>query len=147
MGGVISIGDAARRSGVKVPTIRYYEAVGLLPAPPRTEGNRRSFNPEDVRRLGFIRHARDLGFGLDAIRTLLALQAQPNQPCADADALARARLADVEGMIRRLTALKGELMAMIDSCDHRRVADCRVIEVLGDHSQCVHTDHQETAPA
>ena len=87
----VPIGEAARRSGVKVPTIRYYEQIGLLPAPPRTESNRRLYDARDLRRLAFIRHARELGFEVDAIRALLALQDNPNQSCAAADMIARAR--------------------------------------------------------
>jgi DNA-binding transcriptional MerR regulator len=64
----VSIGEAARSSGVKAPTIRYYEQIGLFPAPPRTEGNRRTFDAADLRRLAFIRHARELGFNIDAVR-------------------------------------------------------------------------------
>jgi DNA-binding transcriptional MerR regulator len=81
---------------VKVPTIRYYEQIGLFPAPPRTEGNRRTFDAADLRRLAFIRHARELGFKIDAVRALLALQDRPDQSCAAADEIARTRLADVE---------------------------------------------------
>jgi DNA-binding transcriptional MerR regulator len=81
----ISIGEASRSCGVKVPTIRYYEQIGLLPAPPRTESNRRTFDAGDLRRLAFIRHARELGFEIDAIRTLLTLQDDPRQPCATAE--------------------------------------------------------------
>src|SRR3954471_18809479 len=81
----VPIGEAARQSGVKVPTIRYYEQIGLLSAPPRNEGNRRQYDGNDLRRLAFIRHARELGFEVDAIRTLLALQDQPGQSCAVAD--------------------------------------------------------------
>ena len=84
------IGEIARRSQVKVPTIRYYEQIGLLPPPPRSEGNRRLYGMRDLRRLSFIRHARDLGFEIDAIRTLLTLQDNPTQPCAEADSIARA---------------------------------------------------------
>ncbi len=137
----VSIGDASRRCGVKVPTIRYYEQIGLLPAPPRTEGNRRTFDPGDLRRLAFIRHARELGFEIDAIRTLLTLQDDPHQPCATADAIARARLAEVEQRIDSLNALKAELGVMIESCSHGKVADCRVIEVLADHSHCMRPHH------
>lgn len=137
----VSIGEASRRCGVKVPTIRYYEQIGLLPAPPRTEGNRRSFDSDDLRRLAFIRHARELGFEIDAIRTLLTLQDNPHQPCATADAIARARLAEVQQRIDSLTALKAELAVMIESCRHGKVADCRVIEVLADHSQCTRPHH------
>ena len=137
----ISIGEASRHCGVKVPTIRYYEQIGLLPAAPRTEGNRRTFDAGDLRRLVFIRHARELGFEIDAIRTLLTLQDDPHQPCGTADAIARARLAEVEQRIQSLNALKAELGVMIESCSHGRVADCRVIEVLADHSQCMKAHH------
>jgi DNA-binding transcriptional MerR regulator len=137
----VAIGEASRSCGVKVPTIRYYEQIGLLPAPPRTEGNRRTFDAGDLRRLAFIRHARELGFEIDAIRTLLALQDDPHQPCGTADAIARARLADVEQRIDSLNALKAELGVMVESCRHGKVADCRVIEVLADHSQCIRPHH------
>ena len=96
----VAIGEAARQSGVKAPTIRYYEQIGLLLAPSRSEGNRRHFDDGDLRRLTFIRHARELGFEIDAIRTLLTLQDDPSQPCATADSIAKARLADVEQRIR-----------------------------------------------
>ena len=136
MSGNVSIGEASRSCGVKVPTIRYYEQIGLLPAPPRSEGNRRTFASGDLRRLAFIRHARELGFEIEAIRTLLALQDDPHQPCGTADAIARARLLEVELRIESLNALKTELNLMIESCRHGKVADCRVIEVLADHGHC-----------
>ena len=139
--GDISIGEAARISGVKAPTIRYYEQIGLLPAPPRTEGNRRSYDPDDLRRLSFIRHARELGFEIAAIRTLLTLQDDPDQPCATADGIARARLVEVEQRIASLLALKTELEAMVEGCSHGRLAECRVIEVLADHGRCMHPRH------
>ena len=128
------IGEVARRTGVKVPTIRYYEGIGLLPAPPRTEGNRRVYGDGDLHRLAFIRHARELGFEVEAIRTLLALQDRPEQSCAAADAIARARLAEVEQRLARLTALKGELERMLAHCAAGRVSECRVIETLADTS-------------
>lgn len=128
------IGEMARRTGVKVPTIRYYEEIGLLPAPPRTEGNRRMYDEQDLRRLAFIRHARELGFEVDAIRTLLSLQDQPEQSCAAADGIARARLNEVERRIAKLLALKAELRRMLDHCAAGRLAECRVIETLADTS-------------
>ena len=137
----VSIGEAARRSGVKAPTIRYYEQIGLLPAPPRTDGGRRLFDAADLRRLAFIRHARELGFEIEAIRALLALQDNPSQPCATADAIAKARLADVEQRIRSLQALKVELELMVEGCSHWRIEVCRVIEVLADHGKCAHVQH------
>src|SRR5215218_8615496 len=132
----VPIGAAARRSGVKVPTIRYYEQIGLLPAPSRTEANRRLYDTADLRRLAFIRHARELGFEVDAIRTLLSLQDHPDQPCAAADQIARARLAEVEQRIASLVALRAELEHMVSECACGRVAECRVIETLADHGQC-----------
>ncbi|MDM9625959.1 helix-turn-helix domain-containing protein [Rhizobium sp. S152] len=137
----ITIGEASRRSGVKVPTIRYYEGIGLLAAPSRSEGNQRSYETADLRRLTFIRHARELGFEVDAIRTLLSLQDEPNQSCASADAIAKARLVEVEQRIRSLTALKAELEMMVEGCGHGRVDQCRVIEVLADHGECMHSHH------
>lgn len=142
---VLAIGEAARHSGVKIPTIRYYEQIGLLPAPPRTEGNRRLYDSRDFRRLAFIRHARQLGFDLPAIRTLLALQEEPGQSCEAADGIARIRLADVERRIAALTSLREELKRMIDGCAHNRVDQCRVIEVLADHGECLHGEHLPTA--
>lgn len=132
----VPIGEASRQSGVKVPTIRYYEQIGLLPAPPRNEGNRRLFDASDLRRLAFIRHARELGFEIAAIRTLLALQDDPGQSCAAADQLAREHLAEVERRIASLAALKAELKRMIGECAQGRVDQCRVIEILADHGNC-----------
>jgi Cu(I)-responsive transcriptional regulator len=137
----VPIGEAARISGVKIPTIRYYEQVGLLAPPARSEGGRRHYSPGELRRLAFIRHARALGFEVDAIRTLLVLQDDPHQSCASADAIAQARLAEVEARIRSLHALKAELEHMIEGCRHGAIADCRVIEVLADHGECRHPHH------
>ena len=128
-----TIGEAARESGVRVTTIRFYEDKGLLPAPPRSGGGRRLYDRAAVRRLAFIRHARDLGFPLDAIRDLLALQDMPDHTCAEADAIARAQLEAVEIRIARLLALRGELQRMI--------SNCAVIESLADHALCA-TEHK-----
>jgi len=137
----VPIGEAARISGVKIPTIRYYEQAGLLPEPPRTEGNRRLYDDGRLRRLTFIRHARELGFELAAIRTLLDLQDNPGQSCSPADSIARQRLQEVVARIARLEALKLELQRMIAGCSHGTIATCRVIEVLTDHGQCGHPTH------
>lgn len=129
-----AIGEAARMSGVKAPTIRYYEQIGLLPAPSRSDGNRRLYSAMDLRRLSFIRHARELGFEIEAIRTLLALQDAPDHPCAEADAIARARLTEVDQRIARLAALREELAQMIECRGDGQVRECRVIEALADES-------------
>ncbi len=138
---MLTIGKLGAKAGVKVPTIRYYEQIGLLPEPDRSAGNQRLYGQSALDRLAFIRHARELGFPLDAIRDLLSLSDRPDQSCAAADVIARAQLAKVESRLARLTALKGELERMVVQCAGGRIADCRVIEVLGDHSLCA-TDHQ-----
>lgn len=130
------IGQASRQSGVKVPTIRYYEEIGLLKPADRTQSNRRLYDVSDIQRLAFIRHARELGFELEAISTLLDLQDNPGQPCTSADAIARARLTEVRRRIASLKALEAELETMVAGCAHGKVESCRVIEVLADHGEC-----------
>ena len=138
---MLTIGKLSEATGVKVPTIRYYEEIGLMPAPERSAANQRLYGAAAKRRLAFIRHARDLGFPLEAIRDLLGLTDQPDQPCTAVDAIARAQLATIRSRIARLQALEDELVRMIGHCAHGRIADCRVIEVLGDHGLCAHDHH------
>lgn len=128
------IGALARETGVKIPTIRYYESIGLLAAPPRSGGNRRLYDSSATDRLLFIRHARELGFEVDAIRELLALAEQPHRSCSKVDALARAQLEAVTSRIERLTALKSELESMIRSCAKGRIAHCRILDALSNHA-------------
>ena len=132
----IPIGELSRRTGVKVTTIRFYEGAGLMPQPPRSEGDRRLYDAGHVRRLSFIRHARELGFEMDDVRTLLELSDRPEGSCEPVDDIAGRHLAAVELKIAKLTALKGELARMLDCCGHGVVAECRVIESLADHGLC-----------
>jgi DNA-binding transcriptional MerR regulator len=134
------IGQLAKETGVKIPTIRYYEGVGLLPPPVRIQSHRRVYDTSDVKRLRFIRHARELGFEVDDIRQLLMLSDQPTHLCCAVDAIARSHLADIQSRIRRLNALKAEVSRMIKQCAKGRIADCRVIEVLANHEHCTHHD-------
>ena len=129
---MLTIGKLGQATGTKVPTIRYYEQIGLLPVPERSAGNQRLYGRVAQERLAFIRHARELGFPLDAIRDLLSLQDNPDQPCAAADAIARQQRLAVEARLARLGALKAELERMVAQCAHGTVADCRVIETLAD---------------
>lgn len=131
----LAIGTLSKQTGVKVPTIRYYEDVGLLPVPNRAENNRRTYGTDTVRRLWFIRHARELGFEVEAIRQLLKLANEPYQPCHQVDVIARAHLADIDGKIMRLVALRSEVQHMIDQCALGQIRQCRVIEALADHSE------------
>lgn len=130
----ISIGELARRSGVKAPTIRYYEQAGLLPVPGRTEGRQRRYGRAAVERLNFIRHARELGFEVAAVRELLTLSEQPYRPCAEVDSSVCRHVADINRRIAQLTALRSELQRSLDACGRGRVAECRVIEALAERS-------------
>lgn len=137
---MLSIGTLAKRTGTKVQTIRYYEQIGLMPEPERTEGGQRRYGTQSHDRLAFIRHARQLGFSLEAIRELLDLSDSPEQSCAQIDAVARRQLREVEDRLKRLESLRKELQRMIGQCQADRIADCRILEVLRDHHECL-SDH------
>jgi DNA-binding transcriptional MerR regulator len=137
---ILPIGDLARATGVKITTIRFYESIGLMPEPARTAAGRRVYGERHRRRLTFIRHARDLGFEVDAIRELLALSDRPEQSCVRVDTIARQHLADVEERIARLGLMRDELARMVKACRHGRVGDCRILDTLADHGRCA-TDH------
>ena len=133
----MAIGKLAVIASTKVQTVRYYEEIGLIRPFARSEGGHRLYGPEDVRRLKFIRHARELGFGIEEIRELLQLSDNPGTSCAAADAIARSHLEQVEIRLTKLRALRKELMRMVEECGHGHVSQCRVIEVLSDHRHCV----------
>ena len=136
----LSIGKLAEVASTKVQTIRYYEEIGLITPSARSEGGHRLYEPEDVKRLKFIRHARELGFNIEEIRELLHLSDTPDTSCAAVDAIARSHLEQVELRLKKLQALRRELKRMVDECSHGHVSECRVIEVLKDHRHC-DSDH------
>ncbi|WP_114394753.1 MerR family transcriptional regulator [Oleisolibacter albus] len=125
-----TIGDLARSAGTKVETIRWYEREGLLPPAERSSGNYRLYTAAHQRRLVFIRRARELGFSLEAVRTLLDLADHPTQPCHAADALAARHLAEVERKLADLERLRDSLRALTTECGHGTAADCRILEAL-----------------
>lgn len=136
-----TIGVVSKATGVKVTTIRYYESIGLMNEPGRTESGQREYSQDDQDRVAIIRHARALGFSVDAIRELIELQTDASRDCASVDAAARARLGDVRLRIRQLSALALELERMIESCAGGDIGDCAVMSALNDHGQCLNDDH------
>lgn len=142
--GHVGIGELARRTGCKVPTVRYYESIGLLQPPSRTEGNQRRYDARDVARLDFIQHCRELGFDQEAIRNLLTLADAPMHDCAPANSVIDAHLADVERRITALSRLRDELAHMRENCTGSTVAECGIFRVLADHSHahCMADGHE-----
>jgi Cu(I)-responsive transcriptional regulator len=126
----MNIGELARAADTKAETIRYYERIGLLPAPPRTAGNYRDYSSGHVSRLIFTRRARDLGFSVEQIRALLDLADRKEQSCEAVDAIARDHLADVKRKLADLAALRRELDSIIGQCRHGTIAECRILEAL-----------------
>jgi len=126
----ITIGRLSIATGVKVETIRYYERAGLIDPPARTGGNYRSYRPDDVARLGFVRRTRDLGFTLDEVRALLDLSGQRDRDCGEIDELANQHLAEVDRKIADLKALRRQLSAAISTCGGGTVAECRILEAF-----------------
>lgn len=133
---MLTIGDLARLTGVKVPTIRYYEQMGLMAPAERSEGNQRRYGRGERERLFFIKHAREFGLGLDAIRELLALSGHPERPCEQADRIAAEQLVAVRKKIERLRGLERELQRISSGCHGDQVKDCYVIQALADHDLC-----------
>jgi DNA-binding transcriptional MerR regulator len=129
-----AIGALSRRTGVKVTTIRYYELNGLLPEPDRAESGHRRYDEAALERLGFIRQARLLGFELSAIRELLDLAADPHRPCEAVDTIAKRHVGEIEGRIRQLSALKAELVRVIEGCGSERVGNCHVLQSISNRS-------------
>lgn len=138
-----SIGELARVTGVKPTTIRWYEQEGWLPPAARSEGGHRVYGDAHLRRLGFIRHARELGFESAAIRALLDLASHPEADCGGAHEIATAQIREIDARMRRLAALRTELERMATSCAGGVVGECRVIETLADfgHGHCAEAAH------
>lgn len=126
----LTIGRLASATGVKVETIRYYEQVGLIAAPSRTDSNYRVYEQDDVARLGFIKRTRELGFSLEEIGTLLSLSGEPDRDCATVDEIASRHLSEVDRKIADLKALRARLAAVVTSCAGGTVGECRILEAF-----------------
>jgi len=126
----ISIGELSKHSGVNVETIRYYERIKMLPAPPRTASGRRIYGPAEKRALSFIRRSRDLGFTLEEIRALLALRGPERASCADVHKIASAHLAKVRSKLSDLARLEAILSETVARCTDGAAPDCPVLDIL-----------------
>lgn len=129
----LKIGDLARATGTSAPTIRYYEDIGLLPAPPRV-GGQRSYGPDDVRRLTFIRRCRDFGFPITQVRSLVTIMEDSERPCREARRLAEAHLDAVRRKLAELRTLEDTIVEFLDaaSCEDGSGVHCEVLEELAE---------------
>lgn len=126
----ISIGELSKDTGVNIETIRYYERINMLPAPPRTASGRRVYGPAEKRTLAFIRRSRDLGFTLEEIRAMLALGGPGRAPCAEVHRIASAHLANVRTKLADLTKLESILAETVAHCSDGATPDCPVLDIL-----------------
>ena len=124
------IGKLAKLSGAGIETIRYYERAGLLKPPPRSLGGRREYDHTDLRTLVFIRRARELGFTLDDIRTLLLLGGPAGATCAEVRDIAARHLQDIRSKLRDLTRLEAVLSSTVARCSGEAAPDCPVLNIL-----------------
>src|SRR5213594_927629 len=128
--GRIAIGRLAKHTGTNIETIRYYERVGLWPAPARSAGGYRLYGTEHLKRLNFVRRARALGFSIGEVRTLFRLADERKRPCAEVRVVADAHLKDVRAKIADLRRMERVLKATIARCASGERSACPVIEAL-----------------
>lgn len=129
----LTIGALSKRTGCHIETIRYYERIGLLPRPPRSEGGHRLFGEGHLKRLLFVRRSRELGFTLDQVRELLRLVDGSNYSCAQVKAITLEHLGDVRKKVADLTILEKVLKDMVSRCEGGEVPDCPIIDALFEH--------------
>jgi len=126
----MNIGQAAQASGVSAKMIRYYESIGLVPAPGRRESGYRDYGHADLHRLAFIRHARDLGFSLERIRVLLALWSDADRSNAEVKALALGHVRELETRAHQLQEMADALRRLAGACEGDGRPDCPIITSL-----------------
>ena len=131
----IRIGEVAERAGVNVQTLRYYERRGLLKKPKRLPSGYRTYSPEAVRVVRFIKNAQELGFTLHEIQELIHLREARPRNRAKVRAMALAKIQDVDEKTRRLQAIRRALGVLIDSCACRsKPLECPILEALDDET-------------
>ncbi len=123
-------GALAKRFGCNIETIRYYENIALLAAPDRTRSGHRLYAPADQARLGFILRARELGFSVEELRSLLSLADSHDYTCGEVLTLAERHLADIRTKIAYLTRLERRLADISSRCEGGDLSDCPVMDLL-----------------
>jgi DNA-binding transcriptional MerR regulator len=145
---MLTIGDLARETGVASQTIRHYESIGLMPDSVRSEGNQRRYDKAHLEILGFIKHARELGFSIEDIRELITLERQnSDSACGNIDAIVSHHLLGVRAKITALRRLEKELARMVENCPGDTLKSCRILATLHSykHAHCLSDDHDGAA--
>ncbi len=124
------IGTLSAATGVNIETIRYYEKIGLIPAPPRTEGRQRVYDGTHLKRLTFIRRSRELGFSLDEIRALLGLLRGGDLSCAEVKTMTEQHVTDIRRKVKDLKKLERVLTELTAKCRGNTVPDCPILDAL-----------------
>jgi DNA-binding transcriptional MerR regulator len=127
----MQIGIVARKVGLSVDAIRFYERNALMPRPQRTQGGFRNYGQNDIETLSFIRRVQGLGFKLNEIRGLLSLRGRRMQPCAPVRRRLQTKLADVRQKLENLRKLERELKLALRSCDkelRKQDAHCPILQ-------------------
>ena len=131
----LTVNKLARQSGVNPQTVRYYEREGVLPRAPRTPGGYRSFPPDCVARVRFVKRAQELGFSLDEVKELLILRDHPQTACSDVLKRAEEKITMIAAKIRNLQAIRRELVRLAKRCDGRGTPhSCPLLEALENKS-------------
>ena len=125
-----TIGQLAKSAGVNLETVRYYERIGLMVPPDRTEGGHRVYDQKAMKHLAFVRRARELGFSIADIRALLALAAPGQNSCAEVKEVASAHLANVKAKLADLAKLETILSTTIAQCSENPSPTCPVLDIL-----------------
>lgn len=126
----ISIGSVSKLTDIKIETIRYYEKIDLIDKPSRSESGNRLYFDEQIRQLGFVRRARQLGFSLDEIKALLELSASNSATCSSAKKIADKHLSDIELKIKHLKKLAEVIKSLSAECEQESGADCPILASL-----------------
>ena len=126
----LTIGTVSGLTGVNIETIRYYERIRILPAPRRSANGRRSYQPADVRRLAFLRRARELGFSLEDVRALLRLGGPEKASCREVRQIAAHHLSEIRTKIADLRRLEKLLANTVIRCTGTTAPDCPVLDIL-----------------
>lgn len=126
----LSIGEMSKQSGVNIETIRYYEKIGVMPAPRRSANGYRLYGADHLKRLSFVRRSRELGFSLDEIRSLLRLVDGDAYTCAQVRELTPDHLMEIRRKIADLKRLKRVMEQMAAQCSGDRAPECPIIDAL-----------------